>query len=147
MGLELHCGVAKARAGILQLCVAFVAIHIPSPLFTSLPRHPAVVTSPVTAAGAVAKAAADTALGVAAVPVALVTGGPGAALAAGARALEAPLEAGRALVGGGAALGAAAAEAPAKAGAAAVRTAADVAEGALLGKQPWITVGEATMFC
>ncbi len=93
------------------------------------PLPPAVVTSPVTAAGAVAKAAADTALGVAAVPVALVTGGPGAALAAGARALEAPLEAGRALVGGGAALGAAAAEAPAKAGAAVVRTAADVAEG------------------
>ena len=87
------------------------------------------VTAPVKAAGALAKGTADVALGAAAVPVALVTGGPAAAVAAGARALEAPLEAGRALVSGGAALGAAAAEAPVRLGAGAVRGVANIVEG------------------
>ncbi len=78
---------------------------------------------------AVVTGVADVALGAVAVPVALLTGGPGAALAAGARALEAPLEAGRALVQGAADAGAAVVEAPAKLGASYTRTAADVAEG------------------
>lgn len=68
-------------------------------------------------------------MGAVEVPLALVTRGPGAAVEVGARALEAPLEAGRALVAGGSEVGTALAEAPVGLGAEAARTTADVVEG------------------